>query len=127
MPDPATPDESRYATREQIVRIASRLFAAYLLFWVATDLIQLPREIMTVIHYQKETFAMGGSIKSSYALRVEMLYLLDNTLQIALWLLGAGWFYRCGPKIHAFFNPRYRGQASSESRRRIDSPPHVTP
>jgi hypothetical protein len=104
MPDPAAPDRSLYATREQIVGIASRLFAAYLLFWVVDDLTELPREILSVIHNQKETFRTGMSLQSSYLLRVEMLYLLNNILHIALWLLAAGWFYRCGPKIQRFFS-----------------------
>jgi hypothetical protein len=32
-----------------------------------------------------------------------MMYLLANILRIALWLLAAGWFYRCGPRIRNFF------------------------
>ena len=94
-------------TREQFVLTASRLFAAYLLFWVVADVIELPREIMDVVHGLSLGSVMGLSMlsaaKASFAMRVYILYLAANILRIALWLLAAGWFYRCGPRIRGFF------------------------
>ncbi len=101
------PDVSTSITREQAVVIASRLFAAYLLFWVVADLIELPREIQSVAHYINEPSVMGMSfahaLQASYLLRTYMLYVLANILRIVLWLVGAGWFYRCEPRIRKFF------------------------
>jgi hypothetical protein len=94
-------------TREQTVLIVSRLFAAYLLFWVVSDLIDLPREIIDVVHLIKQGLEMGMSVlsltRTSEITRRYMLILMAAILKMALWLMGAGWFYRCGPRIQRFF------------------------
>jgi len=41
--------------------------------------------------------------QTSYFLRGDVLDLLNTFLHIALWLLIAGWFYRCGPRVQRFF------------------------
>jgi hypothetical protein len=51
------------------------------------------------------------SLHFSYLFGDYMMYLLANILRIALWLLAAGWFYRCGPSIRSFF----AGRAESDS------------
>jgi hypothetical protein len=108
MPEPVATDASPSLTREQATLIASRLFAAYLLFWVIADLTYLPREVLSVVHYMRTTSSVLGTNTSmpagSYTLRYDMLVLIENLLHIALWILGAGWFYRCGPRIHRFFS-----------------------
>lgn len=89
------------------ILLASRVFAAFLLFWVVVDLIELPRELFSVMHYLPQSNQMGMNVvqtlSSSYLLSLYMMYLLANILRIALWLLAAGWFYRCGPRIRNFF------------------------
>ena len=104
MPDPSAPVSF---DRDQAILLASRLFAAFLLFWVIEDITELPREIFTVMHYSREASRMGIgfflALRSTYLLSDYVLYLLANILHIALWLLGAGWFYRCGPRIRKFF------------------------
>jgi hypothetical protein len=96
--------------RDQAIHLASRLFAAFLLFWVVDDIIELPRELFSVTHYLHDSMQMGVGIfevlRGSYLVGVYMLYLLANILRIALWLLAAGWFYRCGPRIRSFFAAR---------------------
>ena len=108
MPEPSVTDPHPSLTREQAILIASRLFAAFLLFWVVDDLTELPREVLSVAHYTEQGINAGlsalGTFKASYFLRLEILYLFANILRMALWLMGAGWFYRCGPKIYHFFN-----------------------
>lgn len=93
--------------RDQAILIASRTFAAFLLFWVIVDMIELPRELLEVVHYFRESGRAGMGISqamlSSHVLTVYMMYFLANILRIALWLLAAGWFYRCGPRIRRFF------------------------
>jgi hypothetical protein len=41
--------------------------------------------------------------ENSYYLRYYMEDMLADILRITLWLLAAGWFYRCGPRIQRFF------------------------
>ena len=101
------PDPSPSLTREQAILIASRLFVAYLLFWIIDDLTILPHELDSVAHYMKATGSVLGTNTSlpqtSYLLRGYILDFLNNILRIALWLMAAGWFYRCGPRIRNFF------------------------
>ena len=104
MPDSNT---SQSIDRDQAILLASRLFAAFLLFWVVEDTIELPRQLFAVMHY----FHEAGRVEStpfqamhySYYLGDYIMYLLANILRMALWLLAAGWFYRCGPRIRNFF------------------------
>jgi hypothetical protein len=104
MPDP---NASPSITREQAILIASRLFACYLLFWVFSDIIALPREILTISHELQGPSSLGFStlsaFKASYYARTYILGLAANILQIALWFVAAGWFYRCGPRIRSLF------------------------
>jgi hypothetical protein len=107
MSDPAIPILSPSLTREQAILIATRLVVAYLLFWVISDLTAMPRELLSIAHYMKETGSVLGINTSmpqtSYLLHGYILDLLNNILHITLWLMIAGWFYRCGPRIQAFF------------------------
>jgi hypothetical protein len=93
--------------RDQAILLVSRVFAAFLLFWAVTDIIELPHELLSVVHYLREVMQAGMGVaqafRSSYLLSYYMMYLLANILRIALWLLAAGWFYRCGPRIRSFF------------------------
>jgi hypothetical protein len=87
--------------------LASRVFSAFLLFWVVEDITELPRELFSVMHYLRESTQAGvgvyEALHSSYTLNVYMMYLLSNILRMALWLLAAGWFYRCEGRIRRFF------------------------
>jgi hypothetical protein len=100
-------DTSTAIDRDQAILLASRLFAAFLLFWVVEDITELPRELFSLTHYLRGATGAGMSLVqallSSYLVSDYMLYLLGNILRIALWLLAAGWFYRCGPRIRNFF------------------------
>jgi hypothetical protein len=93
--------------RDQAILLASRVFAAFLLFWVVEDITELPREIFSLMHYLHEASRAGMSLfqalHSSYIVGDYTMYLLGNILRIALWFLAAGWFYRCGPRIRNFF------------------------
>jgi hypothetical protein len=101
------PNASPSIDREQAILLASRLFAVFLLFWVVEDITELPRQLFAVMHYIRESaqveMSLTQALRSSYFLSDYMIYLLANILRIALWLLAAGWFYRCGPRIRRFF------------------------
>lgn len=101
MPDPTAP-----ATHYQIVRVVSRLFAAYLLLWAISDIVALPHQILGIIQVVRDAHRAGTSVSDPrvvFSFRIEMLYLSANAFQIGLWSMGAGWFYRCGPRIQRFF------------------------
>jgi hypothetical protein len=93
--------------RDQAILLVSRVFAAFLLFWVVEDTIELPRQLFAVMHYFHEAGRVESTpfqaMRYSYYLGDYIMYLLANILRMALWLLAAGWFYRCGPRIRNFF------------------------
>ena len=107
MSDAAIPIPPPSLTREQAILIATRIVVAYLLFWVIDDITLLPHELLSVAHYMKATGSVLGTNTSmplsSYTLRYYILDLLSNILRMTLWIMAAGWFYRCGPRIQAFF------------------------
>jgi hypothetical protein len=91
-------------TYEQGVRIGCRLFVLYLLFWVVSDLIGLPREVVTFRHElqaasQPDDLSARGRESVVYFLRDSALVLVDNVLRLAVWCFAALYFYQCGPRI----------------------------
>lgn len=104
---------------DQATLLASRVFAAFFLFWVVEDITELPRELYTVMHYLHQATLLDSSpfeaVRSSYFLGDCVMYLLGNILHIALWLLAAGWFYRCGPRIRTFFNAAAKEPPTEDS------------
>jgi hypothetical protein len=82
-----------------VILIAIRLFVAYLRFWVVDDITLLPRQILSLARYIQEP----ASTYMLYMLRASVLDLLGNILRMTLWLMAAGWFYRCGPRVRDFF------------------------
>ena len=109
MQEPILTAPTQHLTTRQAILIASRLFAAFLLFWVIADVIAIPRELLSVVHYAREGTEFGTSLigvfHQSYLFREYVLSLLANIMTIALWLMIAGWFYRCGPRIQNFLLP----------------------
>ncbi|HZC44329.1 MAG TPA: hypothetical protein VE195_09150 [Acidobacteriaceae bacterium] len=104
MPDPIA---SRYIDRDQAIRIASRLFAAFLLFWFLVDLSYLPRQVLAILPFLNQSSAMAqaatGASRATYMLRYYASDILANLFRMAVLLMAAGWFYRCGPRIRKFF------------------------
>ena len=94
-------------TREQATLIASRIIAAILLLWFIGDLTYLPHELISVAHYMRKTGSVLGTNTSlpetSNLLHYYIQQLLGTVLRITLWIVAAGWFYRCGPRIRNFF------------------------
>ena len=96
-------------TQEQLARIATRALAIYLVVWAVSDVIELPRSAMTLVHYLQDARfpreGMPARVEDSvvYYLRYSVMVLAAYVLRIALWLMGARWLYRCGPWLQRFF------------------------
>jgi hypothetical protein len=63
----------------------------------------LPHELVSVAHCNRKTGSVLGTNSSlpetSYLLHTYIQKLLGNILRMTIWLVAAGWFYRCGPPI----------------------------
>jgi hypothetical protein len=96
-------------TSSQAVRLASRLFALYLLFCMLTELIGLPQRSITV-HHEWTQWSLAGngmsgrtleSLRYFYTLAIGQF--MGDVLRVVIYSLLAVWFYQCGPRIQRFF------------------------
>jgi len=89
-------------TQRQAARFACRAITLYLIFWVVSDLTNLPREVLSVLH---EWSMLNQTVPypSQYYLRSAMLFLLANILRMTLWCGFALWFYQVPPSMQRFF------------------------
>jgi|SRR5579884_775529 len=101
-------------SKKDAVLLISRALALYLLFWAVTDLLLLPGELNSIIHHLRdlrEPVTGGNTLGSEtyfhhvhdYQLRFYLFSMFATVARIAAWILAAGWFYRCGPRVQHFF------------------------
>jgi len=99
-------------SKKDAVLLLSRAMALYMLLWALTDVLALPAELNSLLHYLNERSQLGASVLmgenhasrvESYWLRYYTIAFSTNLLRIVLWLLAAGWLYCCGPRIQKFF------------------------
>jgi hypothetical protein len=96
----------------QAVVLASRVLCVFLVFWVVSNFIDLPADILAR-HEHWSALATSSNISYDryfsryYSLRLEALI-----LKSALELFFAGVLYRCGPRISQFLTG---GPAESDS------------
>jgi hypothetical protein len=96
-------------TNDQVIRVATRALAVYLVIWAISDVIELPRAVTTMLHYLQEAQyrrnGMPANIDVSvlYYLRYSIIGLAAIILRIAVWLIAALWLCRCGPWLQRFF------------------------
>jgi hypothetical protein len=82
--------------------VASRALAVYLVVWAISDAISLPRNVMHLVYEVRQMQAVKtepGAHLELYLLRTSILQLLESVLRISLWLAGALWLARFGPKV----------------------------
>ena len=86
-------------TNTNVVLVA-RAVALYLLCWVGSELTYLPNRIHGLYHYvrSEHVSTIEQYMQNTYVLEVG--FALIRILGI---FLVAGWLYRCGPRVMAFF------------------------
>lgn len=99
-------------SKKDAVLLLTRLISFYLIFCAITDALALPLELNSFLHYLHEHIELPASVlageshagsTASYWMRYYFLEFMQNVLRAVIWLLIAGWFYRCGPRIQKFF------------------------
>ena len=95
---PILPNAGRM-TEKNVVLVA-RAVALYLLCWIGGDLTYLPNRIYGLYHYVRSEHVSTGQqyLQNTYVLEVG--FALIRVLGL---FLVAGWLYRCGPRVRAFF------------------------
>lgn len=111
-------------SKKDAVLLVSRALALYLLFWSVTDILLLPGELNSILHHLRdlrEPVAAGNTSGAEtyfhhvhdYQLRYYLFSFSANVARIVAWIMAAGWFYRCGPRVQHFFlsSPEQEEQA----------------
>jgi len=88
-------------SKEELVRLASRAIALYLIFWSFGNLGNIPALVYATSHFAHQPPSTGQSYL--YAFYQVQLF-SQVAVSIGLFLASV-WVYRCGPKIAAFLSP----------------------
>jgi hypothetical protein len=88
-------------SKKDIVLIASRAIALYLVFWSVGNLANVPALMFAVRHYAAQSASAGQDHLHKF-----YLFQLSSHIVLSVGLfLAAAWTYRCGPQIEAFLSP----------------------
>ena len=106
MLEPA-PAPTAPATHLQLIRVASRLFAAFLLFWVFLEVSRLPNQMLNLV---QNMHLAAGNNWASFATASGVHYMIlgigVDIVIIVVLVMAARWFYRCDPRVQRFFSAR---------------------
>ena len=87
---------------ESNVVLVARAVALYLLCWLGSELTSLPARMLELYHHLRYPSEHTPSIQT----HLQDMYVIGfgfAVIRIIALFLIAGWLYRCGPKVKAFF------------------------
>ncbi len=86
-------------TRKEGIFLASRAFALYLLCWGLSHLMYVPPGLLSLRHHSSVL------VTRDYWWTYYSLALSFHAVRIMVLFATAGWLYRCGNRVEAFFFP----------------------
>jgi hypothetical protein len=84
-------------TKKEVVVIASRATALYLIFWALDNLSYVPIDAFSLSHY--------SALPQEYIYQYHLVLLSHHMVASVLFFVGAVWVYRCGPSVEKFLLP----------------------
>jgi hypothetical protein len=87
---------------ERNVVLVARAVALYLLCWMGNELLYLPSRVFELLHHLRNPIEHYRSAQQ-YWQDVYVLALCTTLIRIILLFVVAGWLYRCGPRVKAYF------------------------
>ena len=87
--------------KKELVLIASRAIALYLIFWGLDNFSYVPIDALSLSHYA----GVPGSSVSDFLYKYHLLILSHHIVLGAALFVGAIWVYRCGPSVERFLSP----------------------
>ena len=88
-------------SKKEVVQIASRAIALYLVFWSLGQLTSVPALAFAISHYGGQGVSAGNAYsRNYYVIQLSSHFVMSIGL-----FLAAVWVYRCGPQIEAFLSP----------------------
>ena len=88
-------------SRKELVQIASRAIALYLVFWSLGNLGSIPALVFNFWHYA----AQPKTSAQDYLYQYYLLQLSSHIVVSIGLFVAAVWTYRCGPTIERFLSP----------------------
>ena len=88
-------------SKKELVLIASRAIALYLIFWSLGNLANIPALVFAISHYTGQPSSAG----QNYLYKYQLIQLLSHIVLTIGLFVAAVWIYRCGPQIEAFLSP----------------------
>jgi hypothetical protein len=88
-------------SKKEVVQIASRAIALYLVFWSFWQLASAPALAFAISHYGGQ----GVSAGKDYLRNYHVIQLSSHIVVSIGLFLAAVWVYRCGPQVEAFLSP----------------------
>ena len=92
--------EEVYVTKRDLILVASRAMALYLIFWALDHLSFVPVDAFALSHY--------GSLQTgsqNYLYMQNLVLLVRHIIYAAFLFVASVWIYRCGPTISRFLSP----------------------
>ena len=86
-------------TKRELVLVASRAVALYLIFWALSDLSYVPIDAFVLSHY--ESLPGGGE---SYHHTYNLILLIRHIVYAAFLFVASVWIYKGGPTISRFLS-----------------------
>ena len=88
-------------SKKELVQIASRAIALYLVFWSLGNLGNVPAILFAISHYA----AQPASPAQDYLNRYYLIQISSQLVVSVALFIAAVWTYRCGPTIERFLSP----------------------
>ena len=90
-------------TKKDGITIASRILAAYFLYWAIIDLFNLLDSIYQI--FVPLSFLAFPNLQTHYMQKLFVREIWGSAVRPAFTSLAAGWFYKSGPRVARFLLP----------------------
>jgi len=89
-------------TKRDLILVASRAMALYLIFWALDHLSYVPVDAFAVSHYR--ALQTGSQNFQSYMYMEHLILLIRHIIYAVFLFVASVWIYRCGPTISRFLS-----------------------
>lgn len=86
-------------TKRDLILVASRAMALYLIFWALDHLSYVPVDAFAVSHYSSLQTGL-----QNYLYMQSLIALIRHIIYAVFLLVASVWIYRCGPTISRFLS-----------------------
>ena len=88
-------------SKKELVLVVSRAFALLLIAWGFVEITYLPDRVFALVHHLSDRSAL---LTYDYWTRYYLFLTVFTVLRILAMFMAAALFWRCGPRVEAFFS-----------------------